>query len=111
MSRSYKKTPKFTDHVRRTTQHKKKLANRLVRKYNKKVVNGYLLADPRYEDEMTLDNNNYKKYYCSYNITDYAIYYTMQEALKDYPFINTKRKYKDRKQFINKHWKKYFYRK
>lgn len=109
MSRSYKKTPKYTDHTRNTTQEIKKYANRLVRKHNKKIVRGYLIDDIRFRDELTLDKKYYRKYYQSYNISDYSIYLTEEEARRYYKY--RKDKFKNEKQYIDKYYKKYFYRK
>ena len=84
MSRSYKKNPYCTDGHRRTTKETKQLANRCVRRRNKRVTLGYLTRDSKYRDILTLDGMSYKKFFCSYDIHDYVTRWSKAEALHDY---------------------------
>ena len=59
MSRSYKMTPLFKEHIRGM----KNTANRKVRRCNTIIANGY----------------GYRKVFCSYDISDYAFYETYAE--------------------------------
>ena len=67
MSKSYKKTPYYTDHTR-GTKYWKRLANKRVRRYNKDLANG----------------TAYKKVSCSYDIHDYVSYWSKEEAILNY---------------------------
>ena len=46
MSRSYKKSPVYTDGSRGTTKDTKRKANQKVRRRNKRIVKGYFMHDP-----------------------------------------------------------------
>lgn len=105
MSRSYKKNPICTDRPH-GAKYWKRRANKKVRKYNKIFNNG----------------NSYKKLYCSYDIHDYVSRYTKAEAIHDYfysvwysskeqCFISTYEEYENVDQYLNKNWKKYYFRK
>ena len=84
MARSYKKHPVCTDGHRRTTKETKQIANRCVRRHNKRIVKGYLDEDPRFEDILTLDRMSYKRFFCSYDIHDYVSYWPLIQAICDY---------------------------
>lgn len=75
MSRSYKKTPVVKDN-RRSKKWKKALANRTVRRK---------LNDPEYG---MADGRAYKKEYESWNIADYVIRWTKEEAIAEYNAAN-----------------------
>lgn len=112
MSRSYKKNPVLTDGHCRTTKETKQIANRCVRHHNKRITSGYLMRESRYRDILTLDGVSYKRFFCSYNIHDYISRWTKEEALKDFKrYIYLQKYYKNENEFLNKHWKKYQYRK
>ena len=81
MSRSYKKSPYCTDGHRRTTKETKQIANRCVRRRNKRVTLGYLTRDSRYRDILTLDGMSYKRFFCSWDIHDYISRWTKAEAI------------------------------
>ena len=68
MSRSYKKTPWCTDGHVKTTKENKRIANKKVRKYHKKIHNG----------------KAYKKLSCSYDIHDFKTRWTWKEAKTEY---------------------------
>ena len=84
MSRSYKKSPYCTDGHRRTTKETKQIANRSVRRRNKRITLGYLTRESRYRDILTLDGMSYKRFFCSYDIHDYVTRWSKAEALHDY---------------------------
>jgi len=84
MSRSYKKNPYCTDGHRRTTKETKQIANRCVRRRNKRITLGYLTRDFRYRDILTLDGMSYKKFFCSYDIHDYISRWTKAEAIHEW---------------------------
>lgn len=105
MSRSYKKSPVYTDRPN-GAKYWKRQANKKVRKYNKLFNKG----------------NSYKKFYCSYNIHDYVSHYTKKRAIEHYfndvwyssvrgCFISIFEDYESVDQYINKNWKKYYFRK
>ena len=68
MSRSYKRSPVFTDGTRKTTKEMKRMANQKVRHYKKGLPQG----------------KAYKKLFCSYDIHDYINYWSWSEAKSDY---------------------------
>ena len=70
MSRSYKKHPICTDGGTPGTKYAKRFAA-------KRVRNARL-------DEVPLKGNGYKKLYCSYDIHDYIIRYSLEEARADW---------------------------
>ena len=84
MSRSYKKHPFCTDGHRRTTKETKQIANRCVRRRNKRITSGYLMEEPRYRDILTLDGMSYKRFYCSWDIHDYISRWTKAEAIHEW---------------------------
>ena len=84
MSRSYKKNPILTDGHCRTTKQTKQIANRCVRRRNKRITSGYLMREPRYRDILTLDGMSYKRFFCSYDIHDYVSCWSKVEALHEY---------------------------
>ena len=69
MSRSYKKNPVYTDGRAGSTKKSKKFANKKVRSYN---------------EEESLSGSDYKKVYGQYNIHDYILRWTLEEALEYY---------------------------
>ena len=81
MSRSYKKNPYCTDGHRHSTKETKQIANRCVRRRNKRITLGYLTRESRYRDILTLDGMSYKKFFCSYDIHDYISRWTKAEAI------------------------------
>ena len=96
MSRSYKKSPVYTDGTPGATSMSKRYANKAVRNYSGEISNGGF----------------YKHLFCSYCIHDYISRWTWKEAKQDY---NTKNYLKghcsDEKEFYNKYWAKYYKRK
>lgn len=95
MSRSYKKNPIYTDRTH-GAKYWKRLANKKVRKENDHFLKG----------------KKYKRIYNSYDIHDYISRWTKEEALKDFKrYIYLQKYYKNEYEFLNKHWKKYQYRK
>lgn len=69
MSRSYKKNPWVTDHSRKTTKEKKKLANQAFR---------HKIA---YDEDMPT-HPQHKKYTESFNISDYKFMLSKERFLK-----------------------------
>jgi len=121
MSRSYKKHPYCTDGRSPTPRQMKSIANRSVRRRNKRIVDAWLLEDDRYENCLTLDGKSYKKWFCSYDIHDYISRWTFTEAMYEYTHprwfyhFSTDSWWSawddyNEKQFIN-HWAKYYRRK
>ena len=84
MSRSYKKSPYCTDGHRRSTKETKQIANRCVRRRNKRITLGYLTRESRYRDILTLDGMSYKKFFCSYDIHDYVTRWSKAEAIHEW---------------------------
>jgi len=84
MSRSYKKHPYCTDGHRRTTKETKQIANRCVRRRNKRIVSGYLYREKKYCDILPLDGMLYKKFYNSWEIHDWISRWTKQEAIYEW---------------------------
>jgi hypothetical protein len=112
MSRSYKKTPVYTDGTRKSTKRTKRIANQIVRQRNKAIVRGYLIDERTIDDQLTLDGQSYKKYFCSWNIHDYTSYWTKKDAIEGYECSEWwAKKYKSLDDYLNSHWKKFFYRK
>ena len=112
MARSYKHSPINTDGSRRSTKNTKRKANRIVRRYNKHITNGFLKNDIRFSDSKTLDGKSYRKYFQSYNIHDWINYWDKKQALKSYhKYDFWKRDYKTEEEFLNKYWKKICFRK
>lgn len=123
MSRSYKHSPVWTDGSRGSTKNTKQKANRIVRRRNKRIVKGYLMRDPRFRDEKTLDGKSYKKYFCSWDIHDWISYWSKADAIYKYEhphwlynswkneWWNIYENYATTDDFLNKYWKKIFYRK
>ena len=94
MSRSYKKHPYHTDGSPREIVKSKRFANKAVRNYKHKIANG----------------NAYKHLFCSYNIHDYIIRYSWEEAKLEYendPWGYLKDRYPTLKDFY-KYWIKYY---
>ena len=112
MARSYKYSPICTDGTRKGTKETKRKANRIVRRYNKNIVNGYLKNDIHFLDRLTLDRKSYKKYFESYNIHDWINYWNKYDALRSYyKYDFWKEEYKNEKEFLDKYWAKYYRRK
>lgn len=123
MSRSYKHSPVWTDGSCGSTKNTKQKANRIVRRRNRRIVKGYLMRDPRFRDEMTLDGKSYKKYFCSWDIHDWINYWSKADAIHQYEhphwhyspwkdeWWHIWDEYATTEEFLNKHWKKIFYRK
>ena len=112
MSRSYKHSPVYTDGSCGSTKNTKRIANRIVRRHNKRITQGYFMRDQRYRDEITLNGKYYKKYFCSWNIHDWVNYWTEKDAIAQYiRWHDIYDEYRDINDFLNKHWKKYHYRK
>ena len=113
MSRSYKKHPYCTDGRSPTPRQMKSIANRSVRRRNKRIVQGWFECDIRYINELTLDGKSYKKWFCSYDIHDWISRWSKTEALFDYhhpsKFYNVWDNYNE-KQFLN-YWAKCYRRK
>lgn len=72
MSKSYKRTPI----VKQTTKCSKRIANRKYRRIYNNMLNIELVSSSK--------NNNFKKYYESYNIHDYSLYESCGENYKRY---------------------------
>ena len=103
MARSYKKNPICSDHSN-GAKYWKKIGNKKVRKINDFLSKG----------------NKYKKIYNSWEIHDYISRWDKNQALDDYYnrviFINGKcvkvfDEYRNENDFLNKYWKKYYFRK
>lgn len=103
MSRSYKKNPWVTDHKRKTTKQSKRLANKTFRR--KIGRENDMAARPQH-----------KKYTDSYDICDWKMRMTREEAINFYlyecddfnPYI--KRRYPTLKSWLN-YWEKCYHRK
>jgi len=104
MSRSYKKTPIYTD-GRNGRKWFKRQANKVIRRRNS-VPNG----------------KKYKSYYCSWNIHDYKSRWTKQEAEQEYyknindvtqPYWTEyyRDNYKNKEKYLDDHWRKFYYSK
>lgn len=69
MSRSYRKT--YIINVEDSSKRSKRKANEKVRRYLK-------------TNDVALQNSDYKKVYESYDIHDFPIKYTLEDAINDY---------------------------
>lgn len=87
MSHSYKKTPYCGD---KKGKDKKRFANKAVRTYLKRHPHNLL------------KNNEYKKYYCSWNICDYYWIIPWQE------FYNKWKDFGDTKKELHKYWYRHY---
>jgi len=103
MSRSYKRNPVYTDRTH-GAKYWKRVSNKKVRKSNNVFLKG----------------NKYKKIYNSWNIHDYISRWSKEQALDYYynsiifrngKWIYIYDKYKSEKEFLDKYWKKYQFRK
>ena len=110
MSRSYKKSPVFTDGGRgKRVKWCKRQANKAVRRYNKNIAN-------------FLSGKAYRKLYQSYDIHDQISYWTKADAVQEYehphwwymPYRNEWwhrwMDFKNTKEF-EQYWAKYYRRK
>lgn len=71
MSRSFKKEPVVNDHKRKSTKKNKQIANRRVRRINKKLTS---ISPRSYHKRMTE----------TWDITDYAWRWTQRQAVQEY---------------------------
>lgn len=103
MSRSYKKSPVWTDR-RNGAKFWKRVSNKKVRKYKGELANG----------------NAYKKIYDSWEIHDWVSYYTKQEAIDDYYMrsssynpirFNWQDEYPTLEKYLNYMWEHDYHRK
>lgn len=97
MSRSYKKSPWYTDGGAGGPKSSKREANKKIRHLD--------------FDELPMKGKTFKKYYCSYDIHDYKSLWTYNEAVKDW---ESKECYHDRYDSFDeyiKHWAKFYKRK
>lgn len=104
MSRSYKKNPIYTDRPD-GAKYWKRLANKKVRKENIHFLKG----------------KKYKRFYNSWGIHDFVSRWSKKSALEYYNksgffsngewITSYQDEYKTEKDFLNKFWKKYHYRK
>lgn len=110
MSRSYKKSPVYTDGRTPGPKISKRFAAKKVRNTD--------------WDELPLKGCGYKKVFCSYDIHDYISRYTIEDArrvweddlrsveLGIYSYeVSDHAKYGTFENFLNKWWKKWYYRK
>ena len=94
MSRSYKKSPVYSDHSGNFTKYQKQLANKKVRKI-KTIFKG----------------KGYKKVYDSYYISDSSIFYTWKEYLKSEEELEGITLSSLELKILRNKWEKYYYRK
>ena len=122
MPRSYKKHPYCTDGHRCTTKETKQIANRCVRRRNKRIVFGYLHRESNYRDVLCLDGMSYKRFYNSWEIHDWISRWTKAQAIHQWEhphwhyFERTDtwwhiwEEYKTREE-MEQYWAKYYRRK
>ena len=94
MSRSYKHNPVYTDYCRKTTKIMKRYASHKIRR--------------------TLDIPNgkaYRKFYNSWDIHDYISYWPQECAIDIYNRFQSLYGDQTLEEYINKVWKKYYFRK
>lgn len=94
MLRSYKKNPICSDRSN-GAKFWKKVGNKKVRK----------------SDDFFLKGNKYKKIYNSWEIHDYILRWTKEQAIKSYRKGYYSHRYKSEKEFLDKCWEKYYKRK
>ena len=94
MSRSYKHTPVYSDYARKTTRYLKRQASHKIRRS---------LDVP--------DGKAYRKYYNSWFIHDYTSYWTQEDAIERYIKYQNLYGNQTLEEYINKVWKKYYFRK
>ena len=88
MSRSYKKSPVYTDGRRGTPKLAKRIANHKVRRYNKRITNALAARDRRYVDARPLNKKSYRKFFESWWIHDYISYWSEMAAVHEYEHPN-----------------------
>jgi len=122
MSRSYKKHPYYTDGRKSNPKDMKRIANRCVRRRDKRVVSGYLYQELNYRDALLLDGMTYKKFYNSWEIHDWISRWTKIQAILAWEHPQWQyNPYKDEwwhiwddyktKEEMIQHWAKYYRRK
>lgn len=104
MSRSYKKTPVYTDFSRFRTKYFKRKANHATRRL--KDIGNY---------------SDYKKHYNGWNIHDWVSLWTIDDARQSYQNVWWSSReecwkplwdeYENEEEFLNHHWAKYYKRK
>ena len=100
MSRSYKKSPVYTDGNAGTTKESKRFANKKVRHTD--------------FDDLPKKGKGYKKCYESWDIHDFVSYYTKEDCIKDWERENKQiencasdyRFYAETKEETIKNWEK-----
>lgn len=122
MSRSYKKHPYCTDGRSPTPRQMKSIANRSVRRRNKRIVFGHLYQESNYRDALCLDRMSYKRFYNSYDIHDWVSRWTKTQAIHEWEhphwhywartntWWHTWEEYKTREE-MEQYWAKYYRRK
>ena len=100
MSRSYKKSPVYTDGSAGNTKKSKRIANHVVRQTDFEIL-------PQ-------KGSGYKRYYCTYNIHDFICRWTWEEAFnmwsKEPEDSPTRKRYPTEKDFY-RYWFRYHKRK
>lgn len=84
MSRSYKKSPVYTDGSRKTTKWVKRMANHKVRRHEKRITDALAAMDRRYVDARPFDGKSYRKFFESWWIHDYISYWTKAQAIHEW---------------------------
>lgn len=95
MSRSYKKSPVFTDQSRYSTRWVKRQASKAVRRYAEETSNGKW----------------YRRVYCPWNICDYRFYIPLQQALRQEGKSRWFWSHGSTRDEVIKDWKRDYYRK
>jgi len=94
MSRSYKHTPVYSDYSRKTTRYMKRLASHKIRR-SVNIPNG----------------KAYRKFYPSWDIHDYITYWPQSDAIERYNQYYGLYGNQTLEEYLNKVWKKYYFRK
>ena len=98
MSRSYKRTPIYTDYSRKTTKYFKRQASHKIRRSTD-----------------VPDGRAYRKFYCSWYIHDRISYWPKEVAIVNYAknqeFYQNFYGSRTLDEYINTVWKKYYFRK
>ena len=88
MSRSYKKSPVYTDGSRKTTKWVKRMANHKVRRHERRITDALAAMDRRYVDARPFDGKSYRKFSESWWIHDYISYWEQDWAVNEYEHPN-----------------------
>ena len=92
MSRSYKKSPVYTDGSAGSTKKSKRIANHVIRRTD--------------FEELPLKGGAYRKHFCSYNIHDFITRWTWEEVIAWWEQNDWVRERYPSKKDLYRYWRK-----